>query len=220
MAYEKFYQNLGFPGAEQYIAGMAGRLNMPVDMTLRQLNLESGGNPRAKSGAGAMGVAQMMPNTWKGLQKNYPKLGLNNPWDAMQSLKAYEALMGENMRRTKGDPIKAAQAYHGGWDPKDYGEANRHYVNVVSGRETLPTGVQLGTTPQKQMGMGAAYNMGIGDDVPSVQQAAQTPGMTAPIQYQKSRDFWEEFRRKDPLQGARNYALNPITFDSLANYLN
>ena len=185
MAFEKFYSNLGLADGREYIQGMAGRLNMPQEWIERQLNQESRGLSSATSGVGAMGVSQMMPNTWAGLQKNYPDLGLTDPRDARQSLKAYEALMGENIMRTGGDISKAVRAYHGGWDEKNWGPVNRDYINIVSGGKnpvnSPQQNVEVKGTPQKQQEMIQAYERGVRPNRSSVNQFAGINAMLAGI---------------------------------------
>ncbi|WP_293977397.1 lytic transglycosylase domain-containing protein [Sphingomonas sp.] len=42
----------------------ANRSGLPVDVVLRVMMAESGGNPRIVSSKGAMGCMQIMPATW------------------------------------------------------------------------------------------------------------------------------------------------------------
>lgn len=57
----------------------ARRHGIPEQLFLRLVQQESRWNPRAKSHAGAMGLAQLMPETAR-------RLGVKNPWDPHQNL--------------------------------------------------------------------------------------------------------------------------------------
>lgn len=207
MAYDLFYQNLGIPNGREYIAGMAGRLGMDKAKIERQLNQESGGKSSATSPVGAVGVSQMMPNTIAGLRRNYPEKNLGNPRDPVESLKMYEALMAENIKRTGGDVDHAVRAYHGGWDPKNWGPVNADYINIVNGRKTKlgGEGVQIKPTAMKQMDMMQAYQRGVG---------AHQPGNNF-----GSSPVWEQFNQAMPEVSGRDFTRNPITLESIMGML-
>jgi hypothetical protein len=73
---------------------------------VRQINQESGFNPKAKSPAGALGIAQFEPGTAAGL-------GID-PWDPVASLRAAAQLMASYIRSYGGDVAMALAAYNGG----------------------------------------------------------------------------------------------------------
>lgn len=73
---------------------------------VRQIQRESGFNPRAISPAGAQGIAQLMPGTARGL-------GVD-PWDPPAALKAAAQLMAQYHQRYDGDDAKALAAYNAG----------------------------------------------------------------------------------------------------------
>lgn len=83
--------------------------NEGIDPNLfeRQINQESGFNPNAVSPAGAIGIAQFMPSTARGL-------GIN-PWDAAQSLSGAAAYMARLYTRYQSYD-KALAAYNAGSD--------------------------------------------------------------------------------------------------------
>lgn len=76
------------------------------DIFLRLVEAESGWNPRAKSGAGAMGLVQLMPGTAQGL-------GVSNPYDPVQSLTGGARYLSQQLKRF-GSYDKALAAYNAG----------------------------------------------------------------------------------------------------------
>lgn len=77
---------------------MAAEKYLPPGMTWQQLKAqcyqESRLNPRARSPVGAQGLCQFMPATWKEMMKH----GLNNPWNAQQSIRAAAIYMNYQFR--------------------------------------------------------------------------------------------------------------------------
>lgn len=73
---------------------------------VRQIYQESGFNPRATSPAGAVGIAQFLPSTARGL-------GFD-PFDPVAALKAAAHLMATTARQYGGDYAKALAAYNAG----------------------------------------------------------------------------------------------------------
>ncbi len=94
---------------EQYaddIANAAQRWNVSANLLAAQLYAESNFNPFAVSGAGAQGIAQMMPST-------AASLGLANPYDAAASIDAQGHLMRDLLRQFGTVPLALA-AYNAG----------------------------------------------------------------------------------------------------------
>ena len=94
---------------------------------------ESGFNPSARSGAGAVGLTQLMPGTASAL-------GVTNPLDPAQSLQGGAKYLREQLDRFGGDETLALAAYnagpgavqkYGGVPP--YAET-QNYVNSVLGK--------------------------------------------------------------------------------------
>ncbi|NOD91278.1 transglycosylase SLT domain-containing protein [Ruegeria sp. HKCCD4884] len=113
------------------LARQAARLhNIPEDLFLRLVQQESGWNPQAKSHKGALGLAQLMPQTAE-------LLGVN-PHDPKQNLEGGARYLSWQYRKFKSWPLALA-AYnagpkavekHGGIPP--YKET-QNYVKVIWG---------------------------------------------------------------------------------------
>ncbi|MCA0906381.1 MULTISPECIES: lytic transglycosylase domain-containing protein [Ruegeria] len=113
------------------LAKQAARLhNIPEDLFLRLVQQESGWNPHAKSHKGALGLAQLMPQTAE-------LLGVN-PHDPKQNLEGGARYLSWQYRKFKSWPLALA-AYnagpkavekHGGIPP--YKET-QNYVKVIWG---------------------------------------------------------------------------------------
>lgn len=83
----------------------AKRHGIPVDLFLRLVQQESAWNPRAKSHAGAIGLAQLMPFTAK-------KLGVN-PWDPEENLEGGARYLKQQHRKFQSWKLALA-AYNAG----------------------------------------------------------------------------------------------------------
>lgn len=70
------------------------------------ISTESSGNPNARSSAGARGLMQVMP-------EHYKRLGVTDPEDPLQSIKAGTTILQEEMDRFD-DPYLALSAYNAG----------------------------------------------------------------------------------------------------------
>jgi Transglycosylase SLT domain/NlpC/P60 family len=68
------------PYVEQLVQA-ATKYGIPVNLLAAKVNVESGGNPTARSGAGAQGLLQLMPGTAR-------SLGVTDPNDPVQNLDA------------------------------------------------------------------------------------------------------------------------------------
>jgi soluble lytic murein transglycosylase-like protein len=86
---------------------------LPSGTTMAQFQQESQFDPTAVSGKGAMGLAQVMPDTLAALQK---QLGRKlNPFDPHDAVVIQRELMRQNMAKF-GNLPDALRAYNRGWD--------------------------------------------------------------------------------------------------------
>ncbi len=85
----------------------AEKYKVPVDLLRAVARAESGFDPNAKSGVGAMGIMQLMPSTAEGL-------GVTDPYDAGQSIMGGAKLLSQLLSRFDGDTSLALAAYNAG----------------------------------------------------------------------------------------------------------
>jgi len=106
----------------------AARYGLSEDLLKNVARVESGFNPNAKSGAGALGLMQVMPANMKGT-------GTTNLLDPSQNIKAGAQILAENLKRANGDVREALMMYHGGLDRSKWGPLTRAYPGKVLGNE-------------------------------------------------------------------------------------
>jgi len=94
------------PRFRPLIARAAMRWSVSAALLAAQLRQESGFNPRARSPAGALGIAQFLPGTAR-------SLGLRDPFDPEQAIDAQAHLMRDLLRRF-GAVALALAAYNAG----------------------------------------------------------------------------------------------------------
>lgn len=135
---EELYRNIGVPGYEMHVAN-----SLPPwyrqDVFERLTWNESKGRPSAYNlGSKAAGAHQFIPKTWRGLVGQ--GLAGGDPHDPNDSLRANISLMTQNFERVKRENPgisddaaleKSVQAYHGGWEPENWGPVNRGYTDYV-----------------------------------------------------------------------------------------
>lgn len=109
--FEPLYQSAG----QQY--------NVDPALLRAVVSVESGGNPTALSGAGASGVAQLMPAT-------AAALGVKDSTDPSQAIPGAAKLLSQNLDRY-GNVQDALQAYHGGTDQSNWGPLTKVYPGKV-----------------------------------------------------------------------------------------
>lgn len=75
---------------------------VPVEVLAAQIAAESGWDPQAKSGAGAQGIAQFMPEVWKQYGIDANKDGQADVWDPVDAIHSAAELNCLNRRLVKG----------------------------------------------------------------------------------------------------------------------
>jgi Transglycosylase SLT domain len=112
----------------------AEKHSLPSDFFLRLIRQESGFNTRSVSGAGALGIAQFMPQTAK-------ERGLKDPFDPLEALPKSAELL-RDLYSQFGNLGLAAAAYNAGpnriraWleGRSSLPQETRHYVAVITGQ--------------------------------------------------------------------------------------
>jgi len=123
---------------EQELEALVLTHNVPAGLVRAMVAAESGGNHRAVSSAGAIGLMQLMPAT-------AAALGVD-PWQPRENLRGGVAYLAELMRAYHGDTRLALIAYNAGPQHADrvrdgtavaYRETRR-YLDAISARYPLP----------------------------------------------------------------------------------
>ena len=94
-----------------HVADAARRFSIPEAWVWAVMRVESAGDVRAVSHAGAKGLMQIMPDTWASLRR---RLGLgSDPYDVRDNIMAGAAYLRE-MHDRYGDPVAMLAAYNAG----------------------------------------------------------------------------------------------------------
>jgi soluble lytic murein transglycosylase-like protein len=80
---------------------------VPPELLRAMMQMESGGNPRAVSPKGAMGLMQLMPGTAR-------LMGVQDPYDPQENLRGGAAYMARMMQKYGDDQELALAAYNAG----------------------------------------------------------------------------------------------------------
>jgi len=133
------------------IMDAAAKYGVPANLLGAVLVNESGGNPRARSGAGAQGLMQLMPGTARGL-------GVDDPYDPDQSIEGGAKYMSQLNQRFDGDWEKTVQAYNAGPNGNWNNPETRAYLDkVMTSADTIGEGLGAGgpaDVAQQQQGGG------------------------------------------------------------------
>ena len=135
---------------------IAPQYGVDPDFMRRLVDAESSYNPRAKSGAGAMGLGQLMPGTAK-------DMGVKDPYDPEQNLRGAAKYLGWLQGRHD-NPAEVLAAYNAGtgrvrekgfdWVYENYPET-RNYINKILPDYQGPTAPQVtGQTPRQAQANG------------------------------------------------------------------
>lgn len=92
---------------DNLIETYAAKHNLPTSLVKAVIQTESGGNPRAVSRAGAMGLMQLMP-------ANVREAGISDPFDPEQNIAAGTRQLADLMGQYHGDLDLALAGYNAG----------------------------------------------------------------------------------------------------------
>jgi soluble lytic murein transglycosylase-like protein len=147
-------------GAE--IEAAAARHGIDPALLKGLIRQESGFDPAARSGAGAVGLTQLMPGT-------AASLGVTDPTDPAQSIEGGAAYLAQQLQRFGGDPAKALAAYNAG-------------PGAVAKYGGVPPYAETQQYVQKVLGYAAQYGMGqaVATTVPAALPSALTSASAVP----------------------------------------
>lgn len=115
---------------DDIIQNYAGKHGLPPELVKAVIQTESGGNPRAVSRAGAMGLMQLMP-------ANVQEAGIHDPFDPEQNIAAGTKQLAGLMAQYHGDLDLTLAGYNAGpGNVRKYGGVppfaeTQHYIRKV-----------------------------------------------------------------------------------------
>lgn len=126
----------------QHLAQLtAKKYGLNEDLFLKQIRQESGFNPKARSGAGAIGLGQIMPATAKGYGVKPEAL-----LDPSVNLDLAAKIMQKNLKTYNNDYVLALAAYNGGGGAVDF--VQKQFGRPITGHEW----VQFNSERQQKKG--------------------------------------------------------------------
>lgn len=127
-------------------------LGLPLGTTARQISQESGWNPNAVSDTGAMGYAQVEPETLASIEEQTGRK--LDPSNFDDSLFIQQYVMGQNLRHF-GNVPDALRAYNAGWDKSKWNnDETNGYLQKILG-----PAAGLSNLPAKQSTLGQLSGM-------------------------------------------------------------
>lgn len=119
------------PQYQPYIDKAAAETGLAAAIVAAQINEESGFNPNAVSSAGAEGIAQFLPSTFRSYSNG-------SPFNVNDAFSAYAAFMSSLLHEFNGDVRKALAAYNAGPGnlPAGYGYADTILAAAGAGVDT------------------------------------------------------------------------------------
>jgi len=123
---------------EGMIKKAAARYQVPEELVMAVIKVESNFNPQATSHMGAMGLMQLMPGTAR-------DLGVQRPYDPAENIEGGTKYLRELLDRYDGNVPKAVAAYNCGMGNVEKGrlpQETRNYLQLVkryyNGSQNLP----------------------------------------------------------------------------------
>jgi hypothetical protein len=121
---------------QSYVTAAAKATGLPEAVVATQINVESSFNPNAVSPAGAEGIAQFEPGTFKAY-------GSGSPFNVADAFAAYAKYMSALLKQEGGDVRKALEAYNAG--PGNLGAGAGYADLILKDAGTGDTTVSSGT---------------------------------------------------------------------------
>ncbi len=177
----------------------ADRFGLDKPLLAALILKESNYNPRAVSRAGAMGLAQVMPATFRGLINRAPELadlrGNPDPFDPHVSICVGAAYLAGAMANYDGDWTAALISYNGGdGAARRYLAARDSSVLVTETRLYAPKILAAREVYASQYADKFTSSGSVIGNLPSGSKAIQpSVSMTVPKQSEKTKEFWKGF---------------------------